>query len=225
MGSKTVIGFVAMSLLGACSSTGSSGSSGSSDNASAGTEPKATLADTTTTAADASTTTTAAAAPSALFDFADAASATGWATQNDTVMGGVSQSTSTWANGQLVFQGTLSLENNGGFTSLVSPIDEQLGQRAVGASAIVIDALGDGKTYVLQLRGADQTRFIQRFATVAGTQQKYVLPIDKFEAVTSFLDPVANAAPIELANIRQVALYLLDKQAGEFELAVTSISR
>ena len=212
-----------MSLIGACSSTGSSGSS-SSDTTSAGTEPAATLATATTTAAD-TTTTAAAAAPTALFDFADAASATGWATQNDTVMGGVSQSTSTWANGQLVFQGTLSLENNGGFTSLVSPIDEQLGQRAVGASAIVIDALGDGKTYVLQLRGADQTRFIQRFATVAGTQQKYVLPIDKFEAVTSFLDPVANAAPIELANIRQVALYLLDKQAGEFELAVTSISR
>ena len=212
-----------MSLIGACSSTGSSGSS-SSDTTSAGTEPAATLATATTTAAD-TTTTAAAAAPTALFDFADAASATGWATQNDTVMGGVSQSTSTWANGQLVFQGTLSLENNGGFTSLVSPIDEQLGQRAVGASAIVIDALGDGKTYVLQLRGNDETRFIQRFATVAGTQQKYVLPIDKFEAVTSFLDPVANAAPIELANIRQVALYLLDKQAGEFELAVTSISR
>ncbi len=211
-----------MSLLGACSSTGSSGSS-SSETTSADTEPAATLANSTTTASE--TTTTAAAAPTALFDFADAASATGWATQNDTVMGGVSQSTSTWANGQLVFQGTLSLENNGGFTSLVSPIDEQFGQRAVGASAIVIDALGDGKTYVLQLRGADQTRFIQRFATVASTQQKYVLPIDKFEAVTSFLEPVANAAPIELANIRQLALYLLDKQAGDFELAVTSISR
>ena len=200
-----------MSLIGACSSTGSSGSS-SSDTTSAGTEPAATLATATTTAAD-TTTPAAAAAPTALFDFADAASATGWATQNDTVMGGVSQSTSTWANGQLVFQGTLSLENNGGFTSLVSPIDEQFGQRAVGASAIVIDALGDGKTYVLQLRGNDETRFIQRFATVAGTQQKYVLPIDKFEAVTSFLDPVAHAAPIELANVRQVALYLLDKQA------------
>ena len=211
-----------MSLLGACSSTGSSGSS-SSETTSADMEPAATLANSTTTAAD--TTTTAAAAPTALFDFADAASATGWATQNDTVMGGVSQSTSTWANGQLVFQGTLSLENNGGFTSLVSPIDEQLGERAVGASAIVIDALGDGKTYVLQLRGNDETRFIQRFATVAGAQQKYVLPIDKFEAVTSFLDPVANAAPIELANIRQLALYLLDKQAGQFELSVTSISR
>lgn len=212
-----------MSLLGACSSTGSSGSS-SSDTTSAGTEPAATLATATTTAAD-TTTTAAAAAPTALFDFADAASATGWATQNDTVMGGVSQSTSTWENGQLVFQGTLSLENNGGFTSLVSPIDNELGQRSAGASAIVIDALGDGKTYVLQLRGNDEARFIQRFATVAGTQQKYVLPIDKFEAVTSFLDPVANAAPIELANVRQVALYLLDKQAGEFELAVTSISR
>lgn len=202
-----------MSLLGACSSTGSSGTSSS---------------DTATSAADSApstTTTTTAAALPALFDFADAASATGWATQNDTVMGGVSQSTSTWENGQLVFQGTLSLENNGGFTSLVSPIDNELGQRSTGASAIVVDALGDGKTYVLQLRGADQARFIQRFATVAGTQQKYVLPIDKFEAVTSFLEPVANAAPIELANIRQVALYLLDKQAGELELAVTSISR
>jgi len=212
-----------MSLLGACSSTGSSSSS-SSDTASTVTEPVATLATTTTTAASTTTTTAAAASP-ALFDFADAASATGWTTQNDTVMGGVSQSTGTWRNGQLVFQGTLSLENNGGFTSLVSPIDNQLGQRAAGASAIVIGALGDGKTYVLQLRGNDETRFIQRFETAAGTPQKYVLPIDKFEAVTSFLNPVANAAPIELANIRQVAVYLLDKQAGEFELAVTSISR
>ena len=207
-----------MSLLGACSSTGSSSPNSDTATSTADSAPS-----TTTTAP--STTTKAAAAPTALFDFADAASATGWATQNDTVMGGVSQSTSTWENGQLVFQGTLSLENNGGFTSLVSPIDNELGQRSAGASAIVIDARGDGKTYVLQLRGNDETRFIQRFATVAGAQQKYVLPIDKFEAVTSFLDPVANAAPIELANIRQVALYLLDKQAGAFEIAVTSISR
>lgn len=212
-----------MSLLSACSSSGSPSSS-SSETTSAGTEPVAPLATETTTAANATTSTTAATS-TALFDFAEASSATGWTTQNDTVMGGVSQSTSTWANGQLVFRGTLSLENNGGFTSLVSPIDDQIGPAMSGASALVVDALGDGKTYVFQLRGANQTRFIQRFATVAGTQQKYVLPIDKFEAVTPFLEPVANAAPIELTNIQQVALYLLDKQAGTFELAVTSISR
>lgn len=219
MGSKTVIAIVTLALLGACGSNESSSSNSDSATSAADSAPS------TTTTAPSATTTTAAAAPTALFDFADAASATGWATQNDTVMGGVSQSTSTWANGQLVFQGTLSLENNGGFTSLVSPIDNELGQRTAGASALVIDALGDGKTYVLQLRGADQTRFIQRFTTVAGTQQNYVLPIDKFEPVTSFLDPIENAAPIELANVRQVALYLLDKQAGAFEIAVTSISR
>jgi len=219
MGSKTVIAIVTLALLGACGSNESSSSNSDSATSAADSAPS------TTTTAPSATTTTAAAAPTALFDFADAASATGWATQNDTVMGGVSQSTSTWANGQLVFQGTLSLENNGGFTSLVSPIDNELGQRTAGASALVIDALGDGKTYVLQLRGADQTRFIQRFTTVAGTQQNYVLPIDKFEPVTSFLDPIENAAPIGLANVRQVALYLLDKQAGAFEIAVTSISR
>ena len=209
-----------MSLLGACGSSTSS----SSDATSADTTP-VTASDATTTTVAASTTTTAAATSVALFDFANAESAVGWTTQNDTVMGGVSQSTQAWANGQLVFEGTLSLENNGGFTSLVSPIDNELGQRAVGASAIVIDALGDAKTYVLQLRGADNTRFIQRFATVAGSQQKYELPIDKFEAVTSFLAPVPNAAPLQLANIQQIALYLLDKQAGPFRLAVTSISR
>ena len=221
MGSKTVIAILTLALLAACGSNESSSPNSDSATSAADSAPS-----TTTTAPSTTTTTTTAATTStALFDFADAASAAGWATQNDTVMGGVSQSTSTWANGQLVFQGTLSLENNGGFTSLVSPIDNELGQRTAGASALVIDALGDGKTYVLQLRGNDETRFIQRFTTVAGTQQNYVLPIDKFEAVTSFLDPISNAAPIELANVRQVALYLLDKQAGAFGISLASISR
>ena len=42
-----------------------------------------------------------------------------WAVVNDTVMGGRSEANITWVNGRgLVWRGTLSLENNGGFVSI-----------------------------------------------------------------------------------------------------------
>ena len=50
----------------------------------------------------------------ALVDLSDSAAAANWVTVNDPVMGGRSISAVSF-NGGLVFSGTISLENNGGF--------------------------------------------------------------------------------------------------------------
>jgi hypothetical protein len=159
-----------------------------------------------------------------LFDFSDSESLVGWSTQNDTVMGGVSQSTATWDSGQLVFAGDLSLDNNGGFTSLVSPIDMSIGTALIDGQAIVVTAVGDGKTYLLQLRLANNTRFIQRFTTQPNEVDTYVLPLNEFEAVDWRLSVIPNAEPMDVSKIGQISIYLLDKQTGTFRLAISSIT-
>ena len=55
------------------------------------------------------------------YDFTKKAAVLGWSVQNDTVMGGVSESSNTWVEKQMVFSGNLSLENNGGFVSSFGP--------------------------------------------------------------------------------------------------------
>src|SRR5689334_7386790 len=68
-----------------------------------------------------------------LVDLADAGQVASWTTLNDPVMGGTSTSTVAYGGGGLVFSGTISLENNGGFASARSPQNPDIGVRATGA--------------------------------------------------------------------------------------------
>jgi hypothetical protein len=155
--------------------------------------------------------------------FAEAGSIEGWSNVDDTVMGGVSASTTSWDDGRMVFAGDLSLENNGGFTSVRSPQDAAFGSALDGAGAIGVVAAGDGKTYVLQLRTADDRLYIARFETVDGEQQRYELSLEGFEPVTRFLDPDPSSPPLEPSSVVQLAIYLLDGQVGPFRLAVSAL--
>lgn len=159
-----------------------------------------------------------------MFDFVEAGSLEGWANVNDTVMGGVSSSSSTWETGQMVFAGDLSLDNNGGFTSVRGPIDERLGALLADARQLTVQATGDGKVYLLQLRTIDDQLYVQRFTTVAEVEQTYPLDLAAFEPVGRFLDPLPDAAPLDPSRVAQVVIYLLDKQDGPFRLAVRRIA-
>ena len=211
---KLLLSTLAISLLSACAS----------DAATTTSTVTATTMTATTMTATIAPTTTMRSTTSVLFDFSDPSSATDWFNQNDTVMGGVSDSASTWVDGHLVFSGNLSLDNNGGFTSTFGPIDEQLPALMSGANAIVVTARGDSQTYLMQIRNSDNTRYIQRFTTVADIEQSYILPIADFVSVDWRLSPIAGAAPMNVANVVQIGFYLLDKQVGPFEIAISSIS-
>ncbi|QEN17515.1 CIA30 family protein [Mycobacterium sp. ELW1] len=149
----------------------------------------------------------------------------GWTTVNDPVMGGRSTSQVAYADGGLVFSGTISLENNGGFASARSPEDPDIGRRATGAMSIRVSAIGDGKTYVLRVGAAGQPwSYIQRFPTEAGVQRTYELPVGAFQAVGMRLDPAPQApATLDPSSISQVSVYILDKQQGPFAITITGI--
>jgi len=157
------------------------------------------------------------------YDFTTQAAVANWSVQNDTVMGGVSESSSTWVNKQLVFSGNLSLENNGGFVSCFGPVDEKLPSLMNGSTAIRLRATGDGKTYLFQLRSNDGTNYVQRFTSTAKKDQVYVLPLSDFTSVDWRLMEIADAPAMETSNIYQMGIYLVDKQTGPFRIAITSI--
>jgi Complex I intermediate-associated protein 30 (CIA30) len=160
-----------------------------------------------------------------LVDLGVASEAATWTTVNDPVMGGESTSRITFGGGGLMFSGTISLENNGGFASARSPQDPDIGRRATGAKSIRVRALGDGKTYLLKVGTEGQPwSYIQRFITEAAVERTYELPVQSFQPVGMRLDPAPNAPQtLDPSRISQVSVYILDKQQGPFELTVSTI--
>ena len=160
-----------------------------------------------------------------LLDFNDAGNVAAWTTVNDPVMGGRSTSTVAFGDGGLVFSGTISLENNGGFASARGPDNPDIGRKAAGATSLLVRALGDGKTYVLRVGGGGPPwSYIQRFSTEAGVQRIYELPVAGFQPVGMRLDPAPNAPQVlDPSSISEVSVYILDKQQGPFELTIRGI--
>ena len=160
-----------------------------------------------------------------LVDFSGAGEVAAWRTVNDPVMGGRSASQVVSGDGGMVFSGTISLENNGGFASARGPVNPDIGQKATGATSLRIRALGDGKTYVLRLGvGGQPWSYIQRFPTEAAVERTYTLPIAGFQPVGMRLDPAPNAPQaLDPSSISQVSIYILDKQQGPFALTINGI--
>jgi hypothetical protein len=106
-----------------------------------------------------------------LFDFQAAESTAGWSAIDDAVMGGVSASRLHHdPAGHAVFEGVVSLDNNGGFASVRSRRGE-LG--TPGAVSYVLEVRGDGKRYKLNLRTDD---------AFDGVSYQAVLPVLRLRA-------------------------------------------
>ena len=158
--------------------------------------------------------------PNVLFDFTGTDVTTAWLAVNDGVMGGVSeggfQITDTKT---LVFFGTLSLENNGGFAS-VRTTAKKLGLE--NGDTLIARVRGDGRDYSMNLYvPRPQVAFSYR-ATVPTKQDEWVeirLPLEQFVA-TSFGRVVTDAGPVDPDEITAVGFMLADKQAGPFRLEV-----
>ena len=161
--------------------------------------------------------------PRELFRFESAASVADWSAVDDRVMGGVSRSRMRHdPDGHAVFEGEVSLDNNGGFASVRSrPLD--LG--AAGATACVIEVRGDGKRYKLNLRiddAFDGVTYQAVFEPPAGAWSELRLPLSAFRP--SFRGrSVPGAPPLHPARVRQIGLMIAERQAGPFALAVRSI--
>ncbi len=146
----------------------------------------------------------------------------GWLIVNDTVMGGVSQSSiQAEEDKTLVFKGELSLKNNGGFVSTrsrTSPLNFN------NATAVDLRIKGDGRTYYLDLRQSRTMRagsFRAPFTTTPGKWENIRIPLSNF-VFQSFGRPFPNAV-LPRGAISSIGITLSDKKPGDFILEIQSI--
>jgi monofunctional biosynthetic peptidoglycan transglycosylase len=155
-----------------------------------------------------------------LIDFRKSDEKENWRTVNDVVMGGISQSKMIMTdNSTAIFQGNLSLENNGGFASVrTNPIDYKI----AGYYGIIIRVRGDGRKYQLRLRtddGFDGISYRSEFQTTTDKWIIVKLPFDGF--VPTFRGRIVPDAPVLApGNIRQIGFMLADKKEGFFKLEI-----
>jgi len=143
-----------------------------------------------------------------------------WRVINDGVMGGASRSAlrrTDRATG--VFEGVLSLENNGGFASVRTTV----GPRDLSShDGLELRVRGDGRTYQVRLRTDDAMDGIAYRATLETRPDEWItarLPFGSFLPTFRGRTP-RDAPPLDPARIHQVAFMLSDKRPGPFALEV-----
>jgi monofunctional biosynthetic peptidoglycan transglycosylase len=155
-----------------------------------------------------------------LFDFSATANEPAWIAVNDGVMGGVSRGGARLIAGSLHFRGVLSLENNGGFSSIRSggPTRD-----LSAAKAIVLRVRGDGRRYRLQLATNAQFRqarisYQAEFPTKNGEWTEVTVPLASL--VPQFRGQKLSGPPLDRARIEEIGLSLSDGNPGAFALEV-----
>ena len=159
---------------------------------------------------------------SLLFDFGDPGAVAEWDAIDDRVMGGDSRSRLRRdPAGRAIFEGTVSLECNGGFASIRStPAD----RGKPSAQTCFVEARATGKRYKLNLLTDDAFDSINYQAGFhpSATWQMLHIPLSTCRATFRGRE-VPGAPALDPARIRQVGLMIAERQAGAFALEVRRI--
>lgn len=155
-----------------------------------------------------------------LFDFSEQEDWSSWTIENDVVMGGRSSSELERSEeGNAIFKGHVSLENNGGFASLQSrfPAKDIKGYRTA-----VLRVKGDGKIYQFRIKEnlQDRASYIYEFETT-GEWQTVEIPLNKMK-------PVYRGRDLDMPNfaansIEEIRFLIGNKKPQEFRLEIDKI--
>lgn len=143
-----------------------------------------------------------------------------WVRVNDGVMGGLSQSALRFTSrGTALFDGTVSLENYGGFASVRTiPYNFELD----GYAGLAVRVKGDGQRYKLRLRADDRMdgpAYEADFETESGAWITVRIPFAEMRP-TFRGRLLRTMRTLEGAAVRQIGFMIADKQAGPFALEI-----
>jgi NADH dehydrogenase [ubiquinone] 1 alpha subcomplex assembly factor 1 len=142
-----------------------------------------------------------------------------WPNVDDVVMGGVSSSRMRIEDSTAIFEGKLSLENNGGFASVRS---NSVIQDLTGFNAVRLRVRGDGKRYQFRIRSSqsfDGASYQMTFETEKGIWKEVELSFSDF--VAAFRGRVLpDEPPIDASRISAFGFLIADKQEGPFRLEI-----
>lgn len=143
---------------------------------------------------------------------------------NDGVMGGLSKGSVTKTEtGTFLFSGKLSLENNGGFSSLRMKGGDWNLKKFKG---IDLEVKGDGRTYDLRVTTDEKYRgsaisFSGKFPTKKGEWTKVTVPFNDLKA--SWRGRMLDR-PFDPEKISGLGITIADKKEGPFQLEIRSMT-
>ncbi|MFK7749650.1 MAG: CIA30 family protein [Kordia sp.] len=155
-----------------------------------------------------------------LFKFSAKSNISKWYVVNDGVMGGLSQSTFTLnEDGFGIFKGMVSLENNGGFSS----VRYEIGHTAISEKTILVIRLkGDGKTYKIRIKqnATDKHTYTKTFET-SGDWETIKIPLNT-------LYPSFRGRKLDIGNfsanyIEELGFLIGNKKREAFQLELDYI--
>lgn len=159
---------------------------------------------------------------SMVIDFTKKKGIDNWRITNDGVMGGRSSGRFLVEQDKGTFQGNISLDNNGGFSSvfrIIEPLSKNI-------ETVTIDILGDGLTYQLRMIvniNGYRLAYKHNVNTLVGQREALTFTLANFQA--SFRGRIITNAPVlKSEDVRQVGFLVTTKVAGEFSLSVFSVS-
>ncbi len=156
-----------------------------------------------------------------IFDFTKNADLQNWYVVDDTVMGGESagkMSMNTEGNG--LFQGHVSLENNGGFSSIRYEAEKT---NLKGYSKFVIALKGDGKNYQFRVKTkkSQSHSYIFNFTTNSNWQN---IEIPFSSMIPSYRGRTLDMANFPGESLEEIGFLIGNKKEQDFTLAIDYIS-
>ncbi|MGD2031426.1 MAG: CIA30 family protein [Gammaproteobacteria bacterium] len=143
-----------------------------------------------------------------------------WGSIDDGVMGGLSNSRlERTVEGTGLFEGRVSLANNGGFASVraaLGPTDLS------DFHGVRIRFRGDGKRYRLRFHssaGFDGVAYQASFDTAPDEWQEVSIPFSDFRP-TFRGRLLTDVEPLDTSSVQQVGLMIADRQEGPFRLEI-----
>ena len=147
-----------------------------------------------------------------------------WRIVNDTVMGG--RSSSKWklkSKKYALFEGYLSLENNGGFASVRAEVKTLNIKNTKGIS---LKVKGDGRKYQFRIQSknpsARRANYTCEFQTKKNTVQTFYLPYEEFYP-TWRGRKLSDIPKLKGSDIYGVGFFLGDKVQGDFKLQIIEV--
>lgn len=159
--------------------------------------------------------------PVAIYDFRNSGHDIAWGVQDDTVMGGVSQGkVELTEKGHARFHGHVSLENDGGFSSILYTLPQPVDVK--GRSHFVVRLKGDGKDYTLRVKDdPDHNYYFEHTFPTSGEWEQVEVPFGEMSAVH-------HGEPVDVPNfsggmVHKVQFLIGNKQEQDFEVLIDRI--
>ena len=160
--------------------------------------------------------------PTILFDFNTDSNLRDWYILDDVVMGGQSAGNMALsAEGHGVYSGFVSLENNGGFSSVRLNLDQI---DASGHTSINLTVKGDGKAYQVRIKPSRDLyySYVSSFTTTANEWTEISLPLADF--YPTFRGRRLNMDNYDGQSIAELGLLIGNKKNESFRLEIDKIS-